>query len=248
MYLLFFKKTNVYFRTMRIHNSNYSVPKKSRQKVRGFRSAYAKSEDDADFSSPTEIFYESRGYRDTPGQLPRYILQQPRDEYIHVVTPQEAVDRLSLLENDVGREIAIEIVQFSTGTNKQMRDLLYGLQWGTSIYLYPMHESLTEQLAEPLNPIARQEYEKYGAKYVVKNPDEWSIQWGLETIRDFYLNNILIHEAGHMDDDRNTSPAKREAYANWFAETYGYPRSEAAAKRHQEQGKRKHIRKRHHNA
>ncbi len=41
-------------------------------------------------------------------------------------------------------------------------------------------------------------------------------------IKDFYLNNILIHELGHLLDERNTSYTDRERYAEWFAIKYGY--------------------------
>jgi hypothetical protein len=50
----------------------------------------------------------------------------------------------------------------------------------------------------------------------------WKLSWTLATIRDFYLNNVLIHEVGHVNDERNTSSRDRERYANWFAIEYGY--------------------------
>ena len=40
--------------------------------------------------------------------------------------------------------------------------------------------------------------------------------------QDFYLNNILIHELGHLVDERNTGYIERERYAEWFAVQYGY--------------------------
>jgi hypothetical protein len=46
--------------------------------------------------------------------------------------------------------------------------------------------------------------------------------WTEEAIKDFYLNNILIHELGHLVDDRNVRAADRERYAEWFAVRHGY--------------------------
>ena len=46
--------------------------------------------------------------------------------------------------------------------------------------------------------------------------------WTEQTIKDFYLNNVLIHEIGHLNDARNTKPNDRERFANWFAIEYGY--------------------------
>ena len=44
-------------------------------------------------------------------------------------------------------------------------------------------------------------------------------------MRDYYLNNILIHELGHLVDSRNTGYVDRERYAEWFAVEYGYKQS-----------------------
>ena len=35
-------------------------------------------------------------------------------------------------------------------------------------------------------------------------PDVWKLIWTEQSIKDFYLNNILIHELGHLLDDRNS--------------------------------------------
>ena len=56
---------------------------------------------------------------------------------------------------------------------------------------------------------------------------EWTLSWTLETLKDFYLNNVLIHEIGHILDHRNTRTLDRERYANWFAIEYGYRASHA---------------------
>ena len=51
---------------------------------------------------------------------------------------------------------------------------------------------------------------------------EWTLTWTPEALQDFYLNNVLIHEIGHVLDNRNTRTEDRERYANWFAIEYGY--------------------------
>ena len=53
----------------------------------------------------------------------------------------------------------------------------------------------------------------------------WQLVWTEEAIRDFYLNNVLIHELGHILDSRNTSHRDRERYAEWFALEMGYKAS-----------------------
>ena len=57
---------------------------------------------------------------------------------------------------------------------------------------------------------------------MVRNAGEWTLTWTPENLKDFYLNNVLIHEIGHVLDKRNTRTADRERYANWFAIEYGY--------------------------
>ena len=64
------------------------------------------------------------------------------------------------------------------------------------------------------------------------------------TIRDFYLNNILIHELGHLLDDRNRSYGDRERYAEWFALKYGYQATGGNRRRKKRQ---KVVRRRHAN-
>ena len=46
--------------------------------------------------------------------------------------------------------------------------------------------------------------------------------WTERALKDFYLNNILIHELGHLLDVRNSNSVDRERYAEWFAVEYGY--------------------------
>jgi hypothetical protein len=50
----------------------------------------------------------------------------------------------------------------------------------------------------------------------------WKLVWTEQAVKDFYLNNILIHELGHLLDDRNSRSVDRERYAEWFALEYGY--------------------------
>lgn len=61
----------------------------------------------------------------------------------------------------------------------------------------------------------------YGGRWVQEGRS-WKLIWTEEAIKDFYLNNILIHELGHLLDDRNSRPVDRERFAEWFAIRYGY--------------------------
>jgi hypothetical protein len=109
-------------------------------------------------------------------------------------------------------------------TRKKTTFPCYGLQWGAAIYLYPIEMDLVERFSRPPRPAEYNEARMYGGRWIQKG-ESWSLVWTPETIRDFYLNNVLIHELGHLLDDRNSSQRDRERYAEWFAIEHGYRRT-----------------------
>ena len=168
----------------------------------------------SDFSAP-EVWYESE---EREGSV-RYVTEPAGPGYIHAVTVDEVRARLELLPKKFQSQL--EVVQLSRMTRKRSVFPCYGLQWGTTVYLYPIEESYREVYARPPHPEQLIEARMYGGKWC-QDGDRWSLQWTAETIRDFYLNNVLIHEVGHIYDDRNTGFEARERFANWFAIEYGY--------------------------
>ncbi|MBM3998471.1 MAG: hypothetical protein FJ297_02830 [Planctomycetes bacterium] len=173
-------------------------------------------------SQPPEDWYDP-----PEGVLDAYriIEQYPGDGLRHVLTADEIRDRLARLP---GHLLAnLDIVQLSRMTRKKCIYPCYGMQWGTTIYLYPIEESLTEYFNRPPRPSELREAAMYGAVWSHDSPDTWVLQWTWPAIRDYYLNNVLIHELGHIVDDRNRSHVDRERYADWFAIEYGYKASRA---------------------
>ena len=84
----------------------------------------------------------------------------------------------------------------------------------------------------------------YGGHWEQESATSWKLVWSEEAIRDFYLNNILIHELGHLVDTRNTRYVERERFAEWFAVHYGYkasrrlaPIAPAGRRRHHTRGR-----------
>jgi hypothetical protein len=100
----------------------------------------------------------------------------------------------------------------------------YGMQWGAAIYLYPLESDLVEYFDRPPRPAEYIEARQFGARWV-QSGTFWKLVWTRPAIEDFYLNNVLIHELGHLLDDRNTSYRDRERYAEWFALEHGYKKS-----------------------
>jgi len=77
-------------------------------------------------------------------------------------------------------------------------------------------------------PSVRREYERAGATWEQK-ADGWVRVFTAESLRAFYLRDVLIHEIGHHIDrfsqkDRRAS----ESFATWVASEFGYAKSKVA--------------------
>ena len=127
-------------------------------------------------------------------------------------------------------------------TRKKQSLPCYGMQWGTTLYLYPIEQSLIEFHPNPPKPAQLTETNMYGGRWVEESAGGWKLVWTERAIKDFYLNNILIHELGHLLDNRNSGYVDRERFAEWFALEHGYK----PTRQKQRRGKKKIIRRRHH--
>ncbi len=170
----------------------------------------------------------------------RVIKQPAGDGYVHAVTESEIRDRLADLPEWM---IApLEVVQLSRMTRKKQTFPCYGMQWGTSLYLYPIEDSLVEVFSRPPKPTVYNEARQFGGRWMQVD-GEWQLHWSEDSLRNFYLNNILIHELGHLLDDRNASYRERERYAEWFAIEYGYKPAIASGKA---KPRTRKVKRRHH--
>ncbi len=163
---------------------------------------------------PPERWHEPRG-RD----VIEILTEAPGAGYMHPVTVQEVADRIEQLPMRFRQPL--EVVQLSRMTRKRALMPLYGLQWGSTVYLYPIEDTLIETYRRPPMPAQITEARMHGGKWV-HSGHHWELRWTLQALKDFYLNNILIHEIGHVNDTRNTSTQDRERFAEWFAIEYGY--------------------------
>jgi hypothetical protein len=166
-----------------------------------------------DFNAP-EVWHET-----ADGGKVRYVVQPAGRDFRHAVSAAEVRERLALLPERFTR--SLEVVQFSAMTRKRQLFPCYGMQWGNAVYLYPIEETFVEVYRRPPTPQQQIEARMYGGRWL-HDGKLWRLTWTEETIRDFYLNNVLIHEIGHVNDDRNSNNRDRERFANWFAIEYGY--------------------------
>ena len=186
--------------------------------------------------APPEDWHES-----TDATNYRIVVQDPGEGYRHILTPAEIRARLAQVPEHFLDQL--EVVQLSRMTRKKLSFPCYGMQWGNALYLYPLEESLTEHFDTPPRPNLVNETKMYGGRWTETSPGSWLLTWSEQAARDFYLNNILMHELGHLVDDRNTGYMERERYAEWFAVEYGYRFTGGQAARGYRAGE---FRKRHH--
>lgn len=170
--------------------------------------------------SAPEVFYEPS----TPRRGPRFIESPPGAGYRHPCSVGEVRERLEQLPPDFLRDL--EVVKLGTVTRRRKSCPCYGMQWGWSVYLYPIEEDLVETYGDPPTPQQRIEARMYGGRWMQEGK-LWRLKWTEKTIKDYYLHYVLIHEVGHLVDDRNTSVEARENFAEWFAIRYGYRRMKA---------------------
>jgi hypothetical protein len=166
---------------------------------------------------PPENWYEPREERSGDFQV---VIQSPGPGYRHAVSEEDVRIRLAKLPDWMIENL--EVVQLSRMTRKKKTFPCYGMQWGNAIYLYPIEVSLVEEFQQPPKPAVYNEVRMYGGRWERENGYQWRLCWTEESLANYYLNNILMHELGHLLDDRNTNIADRERYAEWFAIEHGY--------------------------
>jgi hypothetical protein len=138
----------------------------------------------------------------------------PGTEYFHAVTAEEVDERIRRLPPELTRVVEnVELAAHNRGG-------CLGLAWGTSIYLYPVdgYEFWHYRKPDPFDLI---EQEQAGGKWDQPTHDRWRCTHTPETMKRLYLDNVLVHEIGHLNDQRNASYHKREAFAEHFAREYG---------------------------
>lgn len=166
---------------------------------------------------PPENWYETEEHWDSEF----CVIDQPAGRgYRHVLTEEDVRGRLAQLP--AWMVAPLQVVQFSRMTRKKRRSPCYGMQWGSTIYLYPIEEALVETFVGPPKPAQKIEAQMYGARWSPAPRNRWQLIWTEAAIRDFYLNNVLIHELGHILDNRNSTSRDRERWAEWFALEMGY--------------------------
>jgi hypothetical protein len=191
-----------------------------RQRASGGRPAGAFRQRGSDSSQRSNQFYaHDQWYEPSDSDLIQLYRRDPGAGFIHPVTLEDVTERVEQLPARYRQNL--QVIELASMTRKRSLFPCYGMQWGPNVYLYPIEESLVETYTRPPKPEQVIEAKMFGGVWT-QDGDLWRLTWTEHALRDFYLNNVLIHEIGHVNDTRNRNQNARERYADWFAIEYGY--------------------------
>ena len=105
----------------------------------------------------------------------RIVVQEPGAGYRHVVTPAEVRARLAVLPEAM--LAPLEVIQLSRMTRKKEHYPCYGMQWGSTLYLYPIAEDLIERWSKPPRPNQRTEAAMFGGRWESSADGSWRLVW-----------------------------------------------------------------------
>ncbi|MDH3703395.1 MAG: hypothetical protein OEU46_19005 [Alphaproteobacteria bacterium] len=101
----------------------------------------------------------------------------------------------------------------------------YGRYRQDTIIIHPFPKRYLEQRFKTLpKPNVMNEYERAGAK-VTRRGKHWYVRFDEDSLEQFYLRDVLLHELGHHVDSENfrSKPLKKaERFADWFASEHGF--------------------------
>jgi hypothetical protein len=111
------------------------------------------------------------------------------------------------------------------GSNKQAKAFSlfrFGTYWKKCIFIHAFPKAfLTVFYENPLKPSFLEEYKRYRIK-TKKEFGGISICFTPESLKNYYLGHILMHEMGHHVCGTGKNIKKEEGFAEWFSTQFGY--------------------------
>ena len=157
-----------------------------------------------------------------PGTRTAIVVRDLHPRFIRPVTPEDV--KATILKVPPEFVKGLEAVYLLGGTAKQEKVALgalfrFGCYRNCRAYLHAFPKrSLVRRFSNLPPPHVVQEYERAGATYTHES-DGWVLRFSPDTLRSFYLYDVLLHEIGHHVDRSDyfkKNEVAGERYAAWF--------------------------------
>jgi len=138
--------------------------------------------------------------------------------FVRPFTATDVADVLSSIPADCLEQLAGVYLMAGTAKQQRSRAPTYGMYWENQIFLFPLPvQRLAEGWFCSSNRAELQRYLACGA--VLRSARRGvTVQFDDESLRRFYLCEVLLHEVGHHVDRSRRSAKAAERYADWFAQ------------------------------
>jgi len=138
--------------------------------------------------------------------------------FVRPFTAPDVAAVLSCIPADFLNELAGVYLMAGTAKQGRARVPTYGMYWENQVFLFPVPaQRLAEGWFCSTNRAELQRYLACGAG-LRSGRRGMIVQFDDESLRRFYLCEVLLHEVGHHVDRNRRSAKAGERYADWFAE------------------------------
>jgi hypothetical protein len=148
-----------------------------------------------------------------------FIVDPLPNGYVYPCTVEDIQEMLKSLAAEMLRNVSVihlcNQVKMNPGVDAHIYD-------GTYIRIYPVPEKLRWCCGRRKpNPAMAQERTEFGA-YWQKIENEWFLCWDKDSLKQYVLNHILLHEIAHSLDNVYYGTSRGEKYAEAFASHIGH--------------------------
>jgi hypothetical protein len=147
-----------------------------------------------------------------------YIVDPLPRSYVYPCSIEDVRKKLEELSSRMLSNISVIHLCKQVKMNPGVDAHIYG---GTNIRIYPVPEKFRWNCGRKKpNPAFAQERLEFGA-YWREIDNEWFLCWGRDSLKEYILNHVLLHEIGHSLDDFHYGTGRGEKLAEAFAHRIG---------------------------
>lgn len=171
-------------------------------------------------------------------ELPIFIKDNPSKDFYFPVTEAEILERLNQLLNEHREKIThIWLRKIKKDDYEKCEEAQAMFICGSGVNLivlnaFPTNLKMSFGHKKPTKRILKSYSEWTQDLQFEEKKQMWLLQWNTETIRDYYLNSLLLHEIGHYVESvyekfwSKASPQRREDFADNYARIWSLQKTE----------------------